>query len=98
MTAFFDNTDLLSHMFGYITNKEVKQSATLVCKGWRELSDTFPTWRKARFYVKMKEGYRLDQVVKPGREWLGWIASRSAIKDMLTHMKHVSQYDLSRFL
>ena len=44
MAAFLGNTDFMSHMFGFIKENEDKQSATLVCKGWKELSHTFPTW------------------------------------------------------
>ena len=33
ITAFLHCTDLMSHMFGFITEKEDKQSASLLCKG-----------------------------------------------------------------
>ena len=117
MTAFLDNTDLMSHMFGFITEKEEKQSATLVCKGWRELSHTFPTWRKARLNIKFKNEENLErkeeQVQEPScyelaqaqvrapfldeydEEQLPWDASMSIMKGMLTHRKHITQYDLN---
>ena len=118
MTAFLDNTDLMSHMFGFIRKKEEKQSATLVCKGWRELSHTFPTWRKARLNIKYKneENYlerKEEQVREPScyelaeaqvrgpfldeydEEQLPWDASMSIMKGMLTHRKHITQYDLN---
>ena len=91
MTAFLDNFDLMSHMFGFITEKEEKKSATLVCKGWRELSHTFPIWRKAIFNVNYESGSRLERIEKQGQETF-WKASKPTIEGMLTHRKHITQY------
>ena len=97
MPAFLNCTDLMSLMFGFITEKEDKQSATLVCKGWRELSETFPTWRKARLTIKYENGSYLEQKKERVREPF-WDeleeTSMSTIEGMLTHRKHIRQYDL----
>ena len=91
MAAFIHCTDLTSHMFGFITKREDKQSATLVCKGWREFSDTFPTLRKAILNIKHENGSRLKRVGE--REIDGtvvWDTSMSNIKGMLTYRKHIT--------
>ena len=92
-TAFLECTDLMSHMFGFITEKEEKQSATLVCKGWRELSHTFPTWKKAIFNINYESRFLLERIEKQGQETY-WVASKPTIEGMLTHRKHITQYFL----
>ena len=107
MTAFLECTDLMRHMLGFITEKEDKQSATLVCKGWREVSHTFPSWRMARLNIKYEDGSYLERVEKQVREpfWYElekklrqkplWDTTRSTIEGMLTQRKHITQYDFN---
>ena len=76
----------MRHMFNCI-EKGDWQSATLVCKGWRDVSYTMPTWRKASLYVVPVDG----PFVK--RRVTGMFGvSKFSLKEVLVQRKHIVQF------
>ena len=103
MTTFFESDDLMRHMFNYIGSdntwrhkfkgvemeKNDRQSATLVCKKWRDLSHTMPTWRTANFEVLLVDGPHMEPT---SPRFLG--VSKFSLKEILVQRKHIVQFTL----
>ena len=83
MTTFFNSIDLMTHVFGFITQKEDTRNVCLVNKEWKELSHTFPEWTMAVLNATDEDGSGLDHEVDrwevPPRN-----ASLSAVKEMMS--------------
>lgn len=77
-TLFLDSDDLLS-MFSFIKKKSDRQSFTLVNKGKRRVSESYPSWRRCKFWVDTQDVYLPYWEPTPK----GWVASKSAIAMML---------------
>ena len=88
MATFFESDDLMRHMFNCI-EKGDQQSATLVSKGWRDVSHTMPTWRKASLYVVPMDGPHMEPRV-PGL----FGVSTFSLMEILDHRKHIVQFTL----
>lgn len=59
MTTSFESSDLLTHMHKLISTKVDMQSASLVCKGWKEVSDAK---RRASLHVTDDNGAHLELI------------------------------------
>ena len=82
-TAFLDNIDLVLQMLKCIRENGDRRSATLVCKGWNDLSVSIPSWRKVCLEINSSE-------IEDGR----WHASVATVKDILSHRKHIVRWSL----
>lgn len=94
MTTVFDASDLLTQVIGLISDKYDRIRVSYVCKRWREVSEMFPTWKKARFHVTYEDGPHLELLPQHWTHEPSWEASVTTIKEMLTYRKHITQYSL----
>ena len=86
ITAFFQSNDLICHLFTFLTEKVDRRNATLVCKSWKEMSHTFPTWRFAFLKVLSGEGDRLED--------RGRGASISTLQDVFLQCPHIARFEI----
>ena len=90
MTTFSEREELMRHVFNSI-EKGDWQSATLVCKGWRDVSHTIPTRRTANFDVLPMDGPHMEPIGALGG-YLG--VSKFSLKEIFVKRKHIVQFTL----
>lgn len=89
MSAFFESDDLFCRLLEFITEKKHKKNFSLVCKGWKRLSETCTNWRKPFLHIVSKDGMYL----KKG-ETRYMDASLSTIKHLLTQHQSIVQFGI----
>lgn len=89
MATFLQNNDLVCHILSFMAETEEKQSASLVCKNWKQMSDLCPSWRMAKLRLLFCEEERLE--VQNDKKWG---MSITTLKNIFEHCRHITEFEL----